>query len=60
MKRIVTLALALFLLLSLTTAGLAETATLESGLEINLEGMPIVNEPVEFTIMAYVPTGAEL
>lgn len=59
MKRIVSLALALFLLLSLTTVGLAETATLKSGLEINLEGMPIVNEPVEFTIMAYVPTGAE-
>ncbi len=59
MKRIVSLALALLMLLGMSSACLAETVKLESGIEINLEGMPIVNEPIEFTIMAYVPTGAD-
>ena len=52
MKRIVSLALALLMLLGMSSACLAETVKLESGIEINLEGMPIVNEPIEFTITA--------
>ena len=62
MRRLLAVLLALGLTLGALGAVQAEgdkTATLASALEINLEGMPIVNEKVDVTIMAYVPTGAE-
>lgn len=62
MKRVLIMLLCIVMLFSVTSFASADaptTATLPSGTEINLSGMPIVNEPMEFELMAYVPTGAE-
>lgn len=64
MKKTLSLVLALCLILSAACFAAAEdtavpTATTQSGKTIYLEGAKILEEKEEYTIMAYVPAGAE-